>query len=90
MPYNQVSPPLMRSPLDQVPGTKETLPDSIQPHSAAVPEPVVEVSCILMNSLVFTYVVWHPAAAVALLGEHEIHACKDATDDLLALPHTGS
>ena len=56
---NQVSPPLMCSLLDQVPEPKETQPGSIQPYSAgpaeqSVPEPVVEVSCILMSWLVFT------------------------------------
>ena len=59
MPYNQVIPPLMRSLVDRVPEPKETQPGSIQPYSAgpaeqSVPEPVVEVSCILMSSLVFT------------------------------------
>ena len=53
MPYNQVSPPLMCSLLDQVPEPKETQPGSIQPYSAgpaelSVPEPAVDVSVILM------------------------------------------
>ena len=59
MPYNQVIPPLMYSLLDQVSEPKEAQPDSIQPYSAgpaeqSAPEPAVEVSCILMSSLVFT------------------------------------
>ena len=59
MPYNQVIPPLMCSLLDRVPESKEIQPGSIQPYSAgpaelSVLEPVVEVSVILMSSLVFT------------------------------------
>ena len=60
MPYNQVRPPLMRSLLDQMSEPKETqVCSSIQPHSAgpaelSIPDPVVEVSCMLMSSLVFT------------------------------------
>ena len=43
----------MCSLMDQVPEPKETQLDRVQPHSAgpaelSVPEPVVEVSCILM------------------------------------------
>ena len=53
MSYNQVSPPLMCSLLDQVPEPKETLVCSIQPYSAgpaelSVQEPAVDVSVILM------------------------------------------
>ena len=64
MPYNQVSPPLMCSLLDQVPESKETQPGSIQPYSArsdeqSVPKPVVEVSCILISSLVFASTCMH-------------------------------
>ena len=57
---DQVHPPLMCSLLDKVPEPKETqVCNSIQPHSAgpaeqSVPDPVVEVSCILMSLLVFT------------------------------------
>ena len=70
---NQVIPPLMCSLLDQVPDLKETQPGRIQLYSAglaeqSVPEPVVEVSCILMSSLVFTL-----SGTLLLLGEHDIH-----------------
>ena len=56
---DQVHPPLMYSLLDRVSELKETQPGSIQPFSArptevSVPESAVEVSCILMSSLVFT------------------------------------
>ena len=56
---DQVNPSLMYSLLDQVPEPKETQPGSIRPYSAgpaeqSVSEPVVEVSCILMSSLVIT------------------------------------
>ena len=45
--------PLMCSLMDRVPELKKTQLDRMQPHSAgpaelSVPEPVVEVSCILM------------------------------------------
>ena len=74
MPYNQVSPPLMRSLLDPVPEPKETqVCSSIQPHSAGpaellVPEPVVKVSCILMSSLVFMLC----GTLLELLAEHDM------------------
>ena len=56
---NQVSPPLMYSLMHRVPELKETQLGTVQPYSAgpaeqSVQEPVVEVSCILMSSLVFT------------------------------------
>ena len=55
---NQVHPPLMYSLLDRVSELKEAQVGTVQPYSTgpaelSVPEPVVEVSCILMSSLVF-------------------------------------
>ena len=64
------------------PEPKDTQPGSIQPYSAgpaelSVPEPVVEVSCILMSSGL--HIVWHTAAAVALLGEHDAYSYSQFT-----------
>ena len=69
----QVHPPLMCSLEDRVAELKETQLGTVQPYSAgpaeqSVPEPVVEVSCILMSSLVFTL-----CGTLLLLGEHDIH-----------------
>ena len=55
----QVCPPLMCSLVDQVPELKETQLGMVQPYSTgparqSVPKPVLEVSCILMSSLVYT------------------------------------
>ena len=55
----QVHPSLMCSLVDRVPEPKETQLGTVQPYSAgpaqqSVQEPVVEVSCILISSLVFT------------------------------------
>ena len=56
---SQVHPTLMYSLLDRVSELKEAQVGMVQPYSTgpaelSVPEPVVEVSCILMSSLVFS------------------------------------